>query len=216
MSDPISLAPEPQGEARTLEEKIASLIRTDRRDRVHAAFKVPAVDGSCSCPYCTRDADQLADMVANYELDLVSSQQKVAQQTREIAELKAALASALSVALRAAQTKPGWMVVRQRETDPPEVWKFDDEREARAFHDRAQAQWSDCYLVSIVKQGAQRDAPSSSPVVSEGTLRWWVESVVEKFEQDEAQGYHTKDRAYALDMLRQGLKASSPEKDGSK
>lgn len=58
----------------------------------------------------------------------------------------------------AKRTDPGWMVVRKRDTYPPEVWHFSDEGEARSFHDRAQQQWSECYLLRVVKQGAQLDA----------------------------------------------------------
>jgi hypothetical protein len=81
--------------------------------------------------------------------------------------LSALPASAPPPVPMAKRTDDGWLVVRQRETDPPEVWKFTDEAEARAFHDRAQMQWSDCYLARVVKQGAQIDAlPAASPTVS--------------------------------------------------
>jgi len=40
------------------------------REKIHRAFKVRADDGSCACPYCTEDAEGLADMVGNYELDM--------------------------------------------------------------------------------------------------------------------------------------------------
>jgi regulator of replication initiation timing len=36
-------------------------------------------------------------------------------------------------------------------------------------------------------------------------LREWIGFVVEKFEKDEAQGYHTKDRQFALAILRKAL-----------
>ncbi len=49
-----------------------------------------------------------------------------------------------------------WLVVRQRETEPPEVYPFADEADARAFHDRAQEQWSDCYLCAVVLHGVRQ------------------------------------------------------------
>jgi hypothetical protein len=39
---------------------------------------------------------------------------------------------------------------------------------------------------------------------------FFVHSVLARFEQDEAQGYHTKDRAFAIDMLRKALEAAPP------
>jgi hypothetical protein len=54
-------------------------------------------------------------------------------------------------------TDSGWLVVRWLE-NRWEVYSFDDESSARRFHERAQTQWSDCYLARIVKQGAQADA----------------------------------------------------------
>lgn len=53
-----------------------------------------------------------------------------------------------------------WLVVRKRETDPPEVYPFAAEAEARVFHDRAQMQWSDCYLCQVVRHGMQPERAS--------------------------------------------------------
>jgi hypothetical protein len=49
-----------------------------------------------------------------------------------------------------------WIVVRKREIDPPEVYPFAREDDARAFHDRAQQQWSDCYLTRVVMHGMRQ------------------------------------------------------------
>ncbi len=42
-----------------------------------------------------------------------------------------------------------WLVVRQRETEPPEVYPFGNEVDARLFYDQAQQQWSDTYLGQV-------------------------------------------------------------------
>lgn len=42
-----------------------------------------------------------------------------------------------------------WLVVRKRETDPPEVW-IGDEAQMRELFDAARAQWSDTFLVRVV------------------------------------------------------------------
>lgn len=54
-----------------------------------------------------------------------------------------------------------WMVIRQREIDPPEVYPFADEGSARQFHDKAQIQWSECFLVRVVRQGMQAELPAA-------------------------------------------------------
>jgi hypothetical protein len=41
------------------------------------------------------------------------------------------------------------MVVRKRETDPPEVWIFDRSDEAAMHWDAVQAQWSDVYFCRV-------------------------------------------------------------------
>lgn len=43
-----------------------------------------------------------------------------------------------------------WLVVRKRETDPPEVYAFDRYDEAAVFFDGAQQQWSDTFFCSVV------------------------------------------------------------------
>jgi len=68
----------------------------------------------------------------------------------------------------------GWMVIRKRETDPPEVYPFPDEASAREFHDQAQQQWSDCFLVAVVRHGMQ---PESSPPPS------WRETIRAEIEK---------------------------------
>lgn len=40
-------------------------------------------------------------------------------------------------------------------------------------------------------------------------LKWYVEKVLETFKNSEAQGYHTKDREYAITMLEKGLEVES-------
>lgn len=42
-----------------------------------------------------------------------------------------------------------WLVVRQRETEPPEVYPFGDEVDARLFYDQAAQQWTDTYLCAV-------------------------------------------------------------------
>lgn len=44
-----------------------------------------------------------------------------------------------------------WFVLRKRETDGPELWRFDEHAEAADFFDRAQAQWSDTYLLHVLR-----------------------------------------------------------------
>lgn len=44
-----------------------------------------------------------------------------------------------------------WVVVRKRELDPPEVYTFQDEEEAREFYTRAKAQWSDTFLCRVIE-----------------------------------------------------------------
>lgn len=42
-----------------------------------------------------------------------------------------------------------WLVVRQREDAPPEVYPFGNEVDARLFYDEAQTQWTDTYLCAV-------------------------------------------------------------------
>lgn len=44
---------------------------------------------------------------------------------------------------------PMWLVVRQRETEAPEVYPFGDEVDARLFYDQAAQQWTDTYLCQV-------------------------------------------------------------------
>lgn len=43
-----------------------------------------------------------------------------------------------------------WLVVRQRETEPVEVYPFDEFADALAFYDKAALAWSDVYLTAAV------------------------------------------------------------------
>lgn len=43
-----------------------------------------------------------------------------------------------------------WFVVRKRDVEPIEVYSFDRESDAREFYDRAQVQWSECFLTLVV------------------------------------------------------------------
>ena len=40
-------------------------------------------------------------------------------------------------------------------------------------------------------------------------LKWYVEEVLKTFKKSEAQGYHTRDREYAITMLKKGLEVES-------
>jgi hypothetical protein len=55
-----------------------------------------------------------------------------------------------------------WLVVRKRETNPPEVHAFDRYDHAAVFFDRAQTQWSDTYFCAVVAGPEQplRDIPN--------------------------------------------------------
>lgn len=73
------------------------------------------------------------------------------------------------------QDSARWMVVRRRETETPEVYEFHQEHAARCFHDRAQEQWSDCYLLRVVAHGKREgEAPQPSAPTCEGgvSVRW--------------------------------------------
>lgn len=81
------------------------------------------------------------------------------------------------------QTDEGWIVVRWTDCHGLEAWKLTDEREARAFHDRVQQQWSECFLTRIVRQGAQRDAQSQAECA---TLRRERDVADARFQQEHA------------------------------
>ena len=53
---------------------------------------------------------------------------------------------------------PRWLVVRQRDGGPSEVYPFGDEVSARLFYDEAQTQWTETYLCEV------RAAPGASLV----------------------------------------------------
>jgi hypothetical protein len=101
-----------------------------------------------------------------------------------------------SIAPHAATTLQGWLVVRYIDARGCEVWRFDDEAKARLFHDKAQMQWSDCYLTRIVKQGAQHDAQSSPSPSGEVIAR--LEQLATKWDA-QATDYpiYADDRAWA-------------------
>ncbi len=44
-----------------------------------------------------------------------------------------------------------WLVVRKRDVDPVEVYAFNSEADAIEFYDRAQLQWSECFLAAVVQ-----------------------------------------------------------------
>lgn len=76
----------------------------------------------------------------------------------------AVLKAALSPEGRHPTEPRGWMVVRKRETDPPEVWTFDRYDEAAMFWDRVQAQWTEVYFCRIAygpyRQGMTGERPT--------------------------------------------------------
>lgn len=47
--------------------------------------------------------------------------------------------------------KHPWLVVRKRDIDAPEVYPFDNEKEAAEFYDDASMQWSDTFLCEVKK-----------------------------------------------------------------
>lgn len=49
------------------------------RERIHARFRDRSVEGKCVCPYCSRDADALAELAADYELSLHSKTEALKQ-----------------------------------------------------------------------------------------------------------------------------------------
>jgi hypothetical protein len=76
--------------------------------------------------------------------------------------------------------------------------------------------WSEPYLSDLVKllrdAAAEVDrlrAASSPAPLDESPLRKMVEYVLQRFEKDEADGYRSKDRQFAIDVLRKGLELSS-------
>lgn len=80
----------------------AEFISTSSRDRVHRAFQVKRgieSDGSvsCRCPYCTGDADLLADMVANYELETDGYKQRADAAEAENARLRESLTALVAL-----------------------------------------------------------------------------------------------------------------------
>lgn len=53
-------------------------------------------------------------------------------------------------------------------------------------------------------------SPAPAPLKELGTdLAWWVRRVVETFRADEAAGYRSKSRTYAIEMLEKGLEVSA-------
>lgn len=53
-------------------------------------------------------------------------------------------------------------------------------------------------------------SPAPAPLRELGTdLAWWVRRVVETFRADEAAGYRSKSRTYAIEMLEKGLEVSA-------
>lgn len=47
--------------------------------------------------------------------------------------------------------KERWLVIRIRDTDPPELFPFEDRPDAERFYEKASLQWSGVYLCQIVK-----------------------------------------------------------------
>ena len=43
-----------------------------------------------------------------------------------------------------------WMVIRKRETDPVEVWQFEEEEDARVQYEQVAPQWTETFLCKIV------------------------------------------------------------------
>jgi ribosomal protein L37E len=106
---------------------------------------------------------------ADYERELADAGQRVAQRTRRVplscadidgqtwhkdGEVCTACGFGQSVA-----EGVRWLVVRKREADTPEVYPFADEATAKTFYDRAQQQWSDCYLTLVVRHGMRPARP---------------------------------------------------------
>lgn len=50
--------------------------------------------------------------------------------------------------------KEQWLVVRIKDTDPPELFPFADRWDAEQFYEMASIQWSGVYLCEIVKPHA--------------------------------------------------------------
>lgn len=57
------------------------------------------------------------------------------------------------------------------------------------------------------------NAPPQEAVAS--GLRFFAQKVVDTFKESEAQGYHTRDRVYAIEMLEKGLHATPPSSRAS-
>lgn len=49
------------------------------RKRIHDRFRERSVNGKCLCPYCTGDANALAELAADYELQLFAALQRLGE-----------------------------------------------------------------------------------------------------------------------------------------
>jgi hypothetical protein len=51
----------------------------DGRQRLHAQFHARGADGKCLCPYCRGDAEALAELSAEYELELWDAKKRLSE-----------------------------------------------------------------------------------------------------------------------------------------
>lgn len=76
-----------------------------------------------------------------------------------------------------APTSDEWFVIRKRDTEPIELYPFHSESEANALYDIASAQWSETFVVRVVRGPKILPSPPSTellqtrPISSEQT-RW--------------------------------------------
>jgi hypothetical protein len=64
--------------------------------------------------------------------------------------------------------------------------------------------WRDIWIEQL-EALASVPAPAGEAVKPDGGLRWAAKSIIDTFEQDEAQGYRSKDRQFVLSLLRPAL-----------
>lgn len=134
--------------AKLYEHAIASRERNDLRARQAEAelAALRAAPGATPAPHPI-DVQELAARLEGYA------------DRSNVSELNVDLRAASNLLRRlavAGREPQGWMVVRKRETEPPEVWAFDRYDEAAMFWDRAQTQWSEVYFCRIA-YGPSRD-----------------------------------------------------------
>ena len=67
----------------------------------------------------------------------------------DVSRARIALQVAEDLLAEATPASGPWMVVRKRDTDPPEVWLFAGHDDAAAFFSQAQMQWSETYCCRV-------------------------------------------------------------------